>query len=115
MSAPTPSEPEAVQDALQLLDYHFFGTGSNNEEHTRAAVLRENVIRLIIFDMHLAIEELLRSRVFDALGPRSALGREQTIAYVKDLTSRQVLALAVELAALPPPRPQRLPHLNALP
>ncbi|HEX9481690.1 MAG TPA: hypothetical protein VF927_06280 [Solirubrobacteraceae bacterium] len=114
MSAPTPSEPEAVQDALQLLDYHFFGTGSNNEEHTRAAVLRENVIRLIIFDMHLAIEELLRSRVFDALGPRSALGREQTIAYVKDLTSRQVLDLAVELGVIDAPRYERLRELNGL-
>src|SRR5258708_25341388 len=109
MSAPTPSEPEAVQDALQLLDYHFFGTGSNNEEHTRAAVLRENVIRLILFDMHLAIEELVRSRVFDALGPRSALGREQTIAYVKDLTSPQVLHLPAALGTVDAPRYDRLP------
>jgi hypothetical protein len=114
MSAPSPSEPEAVRDALQLLDYHFFGPGRSDEEHTRAALLRENVIRLIVFDMHLAIEELVRSQVFDALGPRSALGREQTIAYVKDLTSRQVLDLAVELGVIDGPRYERLRELNGL-
>ena len=114
MNAPTPPEPEAVRDALQLLDYHFFGAGSDNEEHTRAAVLRENVIRLIVFDMHLAIEELVRSQVFDALGPRSSLPREQTIDYVKDLTSRQVLDLAVELGVIDTPRYERLRDLNVL-
>jgi hypothetical protein len=114
VSASTPQEPEAVRDALQLLDYHFSATGTDNDEHTRAAVLRENVIRLIVFDMHLAIEELLRSQVFDALGPRSALGRAQTIAYVKDLTSRQVLDLAVELGVIDGPRYERLRELNGL-
>ena len=114
MSAPTPTEPEAVRDALQLLDYHFFGPESGNEEHTRAAVLRENVIRLIVFDMHLAIEELVRSQVFDALGPRSSLPREQTIAYVKDLTSRAVLDLAAELGVIDETRYERLRELNVL-
>jgi hypothetical protein len=114
MSAPSPSEPEAVRDALLLLDFHFSGAPSHKEEHTRAAVLRENVIRLIVFDMHLAIEELVRSRVFDALAPRSSLPREQTTAYVKDLTSRQVLDLAVELGVIDGTRYERLRELNGL-
>src|SRR5579863_5316075 len=112
MSTPPPSEPEAVRDALQLLDYHV--SGSDNEEHARAALLRENVIRLIVFDMHLAIEELVRSQVFAALAPRSSLAREQTIAYVKDLTSRQVLDLAVELGVIDGTRYERLRELNGL-
>jgi hypothetical protein len=114
MSTPTPSEPEAVRDALQLLDYHVSAAGSDNEEHARASLLRENVIRLIVFDMHLAIEELLRSQVFDALAPRSSLARQRTVAYVKDLTSRQVLDLAVELGVIDGRRYERLRELNGL-
>ena len=72
MSGEDADPPHSVEEGLALLDSHFFGREDPDEKYLRADSFRENVIRLIVFDMHLAIEELLRALVFDALSARSS-------------------------------------------
>jgi len=107
-----PDEPQSVREGLALLDYHFFPQAADNR-YLRADSFRENVIRLIVFDMHLAIEELLRSQVFDSLSQRSAQ-QQETADYVKGLSSRQVLDLAVQLGGIDAHVYEQLRELNAL-
>jgi hypothetical protein len=114
MSGARGNEPEGVKEALALLDFHFFPSDDESEKHLRADAFRENVIRLIVFDMHLAIEELLRSHVFDALSARSEVKSEHRISYVKGLASRQVLELAAQLGVIDSEVYGRLLALNAL-
>jgi hypothetical protein len=109
---PDSDQPESVREGLALLDYHFFPQG-DDDRYLRGDSFQENVIRLIVFDMHLAIEELLRSLVFDSLSRHSAQ-RQETAAYVKGLASRQALDLAVQLGVIDAPRYEQLRELNAL-
>lgn len=105
--------PRSVEEGIALLDFHFFGSEDPDERYLRADSFRENVIRLIVFDMHLAIEELLRALVFDALSARSSR-RGETVAYVKGLSSRQTLDLSAQLGVIDDDAYERLRELNAL-
>jgi hypothetical protein len=105
-------EPESVREALALLDYHFFPQGGE-QKYLRADSFHENAIRLVVFDMHLAIEELLRSHLLDALSARSA-EKDATVDYVKALSSRQALDLAVHLGVIDARVYDRLRELNSL-
>ena len=109
---PDDREPESVREGLALLDYHFFAQEGEGK-YLRAESFRENVIRLIVFDMHLAIEELLRSHVFETLTARSRQ-KDATVDYVKALSSRQALDLAVQLGVIDSEVYERLRELNAL-
>jgi hypothetical protein len=113
MGDPAESRPESVEEGLALLGHHFFGSEDPADRYLRADSFRENVIRLIVFDMHLAIEELVRALVFDVLSLRSER-REETAYYVKGLSSRQVLDLAVQLGVIDDPVYERLRDLNTL-
>ena len=103
-------EPESVKEGLELLRGHFFAP---DEGYDRADAFRENAIRLVVFDMHLAIEELLRSHVFDALQASSSQ-KAETVDYVKGLSSRQVLDLSAQLGVIDSPLYDRLRELNTL-
>jgi hypothetical protein len=113
MSDDSAEEPRSVEEGLALLDFHFFASEDPSEKYLRADSFRENVIRLIVFDMHLAIEELLRALVFDALSAQSAR-RTETVGYVKGLSSRQALDLSVQLGVIGDDAYERLRELNAL-
>jgi hypothetical protein len=105
--------PESVEEGLALLDYHFFPGEDPAAKYLRGESFKDNVIRLIVFDMHLAIEELLRSHVFDALSQRSTR-RGETARYVEGLSSRQALDLAVQLGVIDGGVHGRLRDLNRL-
>ena len=69
------ARPESVSEGLALLEHHFFASADPGEKYLRADSFRENVIRLIVFDMHLAIEELLRAHILRrALRARRSAG-----------------------------------------
>ena len=106
-------EPESVKEGIALLGYHFFPGEDPAEKYLRADSFRENVIRLIVFDMHLAIEELLRAHIHGALS-RSSASMGATSDYVKGLSSRQALDLAVELGVIDASDHRRLRELNSL-
>jgi hypothetical protein len=106
-------EDETLREARSLLDFHFF-PGSDTDERHRGEAFLENAIRLVVFDTHLAIEELLRSRVFDALAEHSTLSHGRRVDYVKDLASRQVLDLALQLGLVDMTLYRKLRELNSL-
>ncbi len=113
MSRDAAQRPESVEEGVALLDYHFFGATDPAGKYLRAESFKENVIRLIVFDMHLAVEELLRAHVFDALSQRSQR-RAETVRYVEGLSSRQALDLAVQLGVIDGVTYGRLRDLNRL-
>jgi len=108
------SEPPSADDALGLLELHFFAGSEPDERQRRSEAFLENAIRLVVLDTQLAIDELLRSHVFDALASHSELSVERRVTYVKELTSRQVLDLAVQLGITGMARYRKLRDLNAL-
>jgi hypothetical protein len=114
VSDPTTGEPESVTEARALLDFHFFPAGEGDDEYLRADAFRENAIRLVVFDTHLAIDELLRSLVFDALAEQSSIGSERRVGYVQDLASRQALDLALQLGVVSVSLYKKLRDLNTL-
>ncbi len=107
------ARPESVSEGLALLEHHFFASGDPGEKYLRADSFRENVIRLIVFDLHLAIEELLRAHIYDELSRRSQR-RDETVDYVKGLSSRAALELAAQLGAIDAHLYERLRELNSL-
>jgi hypothetical protein len=113
MSGDAGNRPESVSEGLALLDHHFFASDDPGERYLRADSFKENVIRLIVFDMHLAIEELLRAHIYDALSRRSQRG-DDTVDYVKGLPSRAALELAAQLGAIDATVYERLRELNSL-
>ncbi len=113
MSGDADERPESVNEGLALLEHHFFAGDDPGAKYLRADSFRENVIRLIVFDMHLAIEELLRAHIYDSLSPRSER-KEETVEYVKGLSSRAALELAAQLGVIEAHVYERLRLLNAL-
>jgi hypothetical protein len=115
MTSRTMSEetPESVREGLALLEYHFFPGQDPAEKYLRADSFRENVIRLIVFDMHLAIEELLRAQIHDTLA-RSSASKGDTDGYVRALSSRQALDLAAQLGVVDAAEYKHLRELNSL-
>jgi hypothetical protein len=113
MSRDAAHRPESVEEGVALLDYHFFAGADPAGKYLRAESFKENVIRLIVFDMHLAVEELLRAHVFDALSQRSQR-RGETVRYVEGLSSRQALDLAAQLGVIDGATYGRLRDLNRL-
>lgn len=114
MSTQPGREPDAVREARSLLDFRFFPGSDTEDRYRRADAFRENAIRLVVFDTHLAIDELLRSLVYDALARESALGAERRAGYVKDLASRQALDLALQLGVIGVSLYKKLRDLNSL-
>jgi len=113
MTRDAPQRPESVEEGLALLDYHFFPGDDPAGKYLRAESFKDNVVRLIVFDMHLAIEELLRAHVFDVLSRRSQR-RGETAHYVEGLSSRQALDLAAQLGVVGGALYTRLRDLNRL-
>ncbi|HEY2200812.1 MAG TPA: hypothetical protein VGH56_02910 [Solirubrobacteraceae bacterium] len=102
-----------MSEGIALLDHHFFASGDPGARYLRADSFRENVIRLIVFDMHLAIEELLRAHIYDTLSHRSER-QDETVDYVKGLGSRAALELAAQLGVIDAEVYASLRHLNSL-
>jgi hypothetical protein len=113
MSGDADTRPESVSEGLALLDHHFFASDAPGEKYLRADSFRESVIRLIVFDMHLAIEEPLRAHIYDVLAPRSER-KDETVAYVKGLPSRAALELAAQLGVIESAVHESLRRLNSL-
>jgi hypothetical protein len=113
MTRDAQQRPESVEEGLALLDYHFFPGDDPAGKYLRGEAFKDNVVRLIVFDMHLSIEELLRAHVFDVLSQRSRR-RGETAHYVEGLSSRQALDLAAQLGVVGGAVYERLRDLNRL-
>ncbi len=84
------------------------------DEYGRAEEFRENAIRLIVFDMHLAIEDLLKFFLHARIAENSVLDDDADINYVKQLNSRQAVDLAARLGVIDSELHAALVELNAV-
>lgn len=106
------AEPIAVREGRELLEQYWFPDDENR--YGRAEEFRENVIRLIVFDMHLAIEDLLKWSLHRRLSEASVLNAESDVAYVKDLRSGDTVDLAARLGVIDAELHRHLVELNSL-
>ncbi len=105
--------PQAVREGRELLDLHFF-PDTGEDRYLRAEDFRENAIRLIVFDLHLAIEDLLKSALYERIAEHSVLDADQDIAYVKAMNSRDLIDLSARLGVISAKRHGELVELNGL-
>jgi Excreted virulence factor EspC, type VII ESX diderm len=104
-----------VLEGRELLDHHFgLDREADDDSYVRAAEFRENAIRLIIFDVHLAIEDLLKWFLHRRLAEESALDESEDIRYVKEMSSRSAIDLSARLGVIDAELHDALVELNAL-
>jgi hypothetical protein len=106
-------EPQAVREGRELLDLNFF-PNTGEDRYLRAEDFRENAIRLIIFDLHLAIEDLLKSALYERIAEHSVLDADNDIAYVKAMKSGELIDLSARLGVISIERHGELVELNGL-
>ncbi|MGH2911333.1 MAG: hypothetical protein ACRDJ3_02535 [Solirubrobacteraceae bacterium] len=110
MASVSDQEPDAVREGRELLDAFYFP----DDEYGRAEEFRENAIRLIVFDMHLAIEDLLKFFLHARVTEQSVLDADADINYIKELNSRQAIDLAARLGVINLELHGNLVELNSL-
>lgn len=110
MTSASDHEPDAVREGRELLDAFYFP----DDKKERATEFRENTIRLIVFDLHLAIEDLLKFFLHARIAQDSALEDSADIGYVKQLPSRQAIDLAARLGVIDKDFHGNLVELNTL-
>jgi hypothetical protein len=103
-------ESDAAREGRELLDAFYFP----DDEGGRATEFRENAIRLIVFDLHLAIEDLVKFFLHARIAEDSVLDDNADISYVKQLPSRQAIDLAARLGVVDGELHSALVELNAL-
>ncbi len=114
MTGTSDQEPDRASDAAregrELLDAFYFP----DDEDGRAKEFRENAIRLIVFDLHLAIEDLLKFFLHARVAQDSVLEENADISYVKGLPSRQAIDLSARLGVIDKELHGHLVELNTL-
>jgi hypothetical protein len=106
-------EPQPVREGRELLDLHFFPL-DDQDRYARADDFRENAMRLIVFDMQLAIEELLKAALHRRIAERSVLDPDLDTKYVQRMNGGDALDLAARLGVIDAERRGELVELNSL-
>jgi hypothetical protein len=96
--------PKAVREGRDLLD-HFYGFSQKDASGRwlQKEAFRQDAYRMIILQLQLSIEELLRSFVFEKVttDPDPGIfGYKQHVEFVVGLSTRQLLDLAARLHVL---------------
>jgi hypothetical protein len=107
MLASMPSDeevPEAVLEGRDVLD-HFYGFSREDDpdRYLLQDEFRQDTYRIIVFQLQLAIEELVRSFVFEKLTSPPDPGTftyKENVQFVKDLEALPLLDLAARLHVL---------------
>lgn len=107
MLAPMPGDdevPEAVREGKDLLD-HFYGFSREDDpdRYLLQDEFRQDAYRIIVFQLQLAIEDLVRSFVFEKLTIPPDPGtftHKENVQFVKDLEALPLLDLAARLHVL---------------
>ncbi len=121
MLVPVPKDdevPEAVLEGQGLLD-HFYGFSREDDpdRYLLQDEFRQDAYRIIVFQLQLAIEELVRSFVFDKLTTPPDPGTftyKENVQFVRDLEALPLLELAARLHILSTLGYNELVKLNAI-
>lgn len=110
--------PAQVREGRDLLDYFYgFSREDGPDRYLQKDEFRQDVYRLIVIQLHLAIEELVRSFVFEKLTSPPDPGTftyEKNVEFVHNLNTRQVLELAARLHVLTKHGYEELVRLNVI-
>jgi hypothetical protein len=107
------AEPQAVREGRELLDLHFFPL-EGEDRYSRGEEFRENAIRLVVFDLQLAIEELLKAALHRRIAEHSVLSPDLDVKYVKRMNGSDAIDLAARLGVIDAERHHDLGELNSL-
>ncbi len=88
-----------IKEAYNLLNY-FYNLDDTEYPSLQADTFRDDVFRLVIIHLHLAIEELVKSFIYQNLPSKRTLTTKQNIEYVQQLTSKQAIDLAARLGII---------------
>jgi hypothetical protein len=109
------SRPRANDEGRALLDaYHGFDQATAEERCSRAIDFRENAIRLILLDFHLAFDDVLKDHLAMRMSGQSAFTNQQDRDYLDTLPAATVIDLASRLGAIDHPTRDDLLALNKL-
>ena len=110
--------PAPVREGRELLDYFYgFSRKDDPDRYLQQDEFRQDVYRIIVIQMHLAIEELVRSFLFEKLTIEPDPGTftyKENVEYVFGLTTRQVLDLGARLHVLSKRGYEELTRLNTI-
>jgi len=110
--------PNPVREGRDLLDYYYgFSREGDPDRYLLKEEFRQDVYRLIVIQLHLAIEELVRSFVFEKLTSPPDLGTftyESNVEFVHNLNYRQILELAARIHVLTKPGYDEIAKLNTI-
>jgi hypothetical protein len=110
--------PQPVREGRDLLDYFYgFSREDDPDRYSMQNEFRQDVYRLIVIQFHLAIEDLVRSFVFErvtSLPDPGTFTYEKNVEFVNNLNSRQLLELAARLHVLTKLGYDELTKLNAI-
>jgi hypothetical protein len=109
------TEPQPVSEGRELLDAYFDLSNQNAEDRERRAIdFREAVLRLVIFDLHLAIEDLLKWDLHRRLRAVSALDESSDTRYIKEMPAGEAIDLSARLGIIDAELHGALRQLNAV-
>lgn len=110
--------PNPVQEGRDLLDYFYgFSRADDPDRYLLQDEFRQDVYRIIVFQLQLAIEELVRSFVFEKLTippDPDTFTHKENVQFVKDLEALPVLDLAARLHILSTLGYKELVKLNTI-
>lgn len=110
--------PEPIREGRDLLDFFYgFSEEDDPDRYSQQDAFRQDVYRLIVFQLHLAIEELVRSFVFEKVTfppDPGTFTHEENVAFVQNLNTRPLLELAARLHILTKNGYEELVKLNAI-
>ena len=110
--------PEPVREGRDLLDYFYgFSRDDDPDRYLQQDEFRQDVYRLIVIQLHLAIEEMVRSFVFERLTTSpdpETFTHVQNVEFTDSLNSKQLLELAARLHVLSKRGYDELVKLNAI-
>jgi hypothetical protein len=109
------ASPKAIAEGRALLDfYHGFDQSEAEERYARAVEFRENAIRLIVLDFHLAFDDMLKDHLAFRLRGQSLFGEAEDREYLDSLSARTIIDLAGRLGVVNSGVHRELCELNAL-
>jgi len=105
--------PTKLREGYDLLNY-FYKLDEEELSRIQQSSFRDDIFRLVILHFHLAIEELLKSFIFQKLPNRRTLTAKQNIKYVEELSSKNAIELAARLGIINKNGYEALIELNTI-
>jgi len=107
--------PREVKEGFDLLNYFYgFEKEGDPDQYLMKESFRQDMYRLIILQLHMAIEGILKEFIYQSLPQRKTFTAKQNKEYVQKLRSRTAIDLAARLGIINSSARDLLITLNVL-